>query len=121
MRENFGKITMAMMMLPRYRHQTLGDLQHLVLEPVPGAAAMLAAGGIGRGMRVAVLAQNCSDLYELLFACGRIGAIFIPLNWRLTAEEIAWVDAYHARVREVLAPRLTGEDWAWVERETQPL
>jgi hemolysin-activating ACP:hemolysin acyltransferase len=33
-RENFGKIVMAMMMLPRYRHQTLGDLQHLVLEPL---------------------------------------------------------------------------------------
>jgi len=33
-RESFGKIAMAMMMLPRYRHQTLGDLQHLVLEPL---------------------------------------------------------------------------------------
>lgn len=33
-RESFGKIAMAMMMLPRYRNQTLGDLQHLVLEPL---------------------------------------------------------------------------------------
>src|SRR5262245_45631296 len=33
-RESFGKIVMAMMMLPRYRHQTIGDLQHLVLEPL---------------------------------------------------------------------------------------
>lgn len=33
-RESFGKIVMAMMMLPRYRGQTLGDLQHLVLEPL---------------------------------------------------------------------------------------
>ena len=33
-RENFGKVVMTMMMLPRYRHQTLGDLQHLVLEPL---------------------------------------------------------------------------------------
>ena len=33
-RESFGKITMAMMMLPRYRNQTVGDLQHLVLEPL---------------------------------------------------------------------------------------
>ena len=47
-RESFGKVAMAMMMLPRYRHQTLADLQHLVLEPLirdriaiaqPGAAA----------------------------------------------------------------------------------
>lgn len=33
-RESFGQIAMAMMMLPRYRHQTLSDLQHLILEPL---------------------------------------------------------------------------------------
>lgn len=33
-RESFGKITMAMMLLPRYRNQTLADLQHLVLDPL---------------------------------------------------------------------------------------
>lgn len=33
-RETFGKIVMAMMMLPRYRRQTLEDLHHLVLEPL---------------------------------------------------------------------------------------
>jgi cytolysin-activating lysine-acyltransferase len=33
-RESFGKIAMAMMLLPRYRNQTLGDLQHLVLDPL---------------------------------------------------------------------------------------
>ncbi|MEM7701948.1 MAG: toxin-activating lysine-acyltransferase [Pseudomonadota bacterium] len=33
-RESFGKVVMSMMMLPRYRHQTLNDLQHLVLEPL---------------------------------------------------------------------------------------
>ena len=33
-RESFGKVVMSMMMLPRYRHQTLADLQHLVLDPL---------------------------------------------------------------------------------------
>lgn len=33
-RENFGKVVMAMMALPRYRHQSLADLQHLVLDPL---------------------------------------------------------------------------------------
>lgn len=33
-RESFGHVAMAMMMLPRYRHQTLGDLQHMLLEPL---------------------------------------------------------------------------------------
>lgn len=52
---------------------------------------------------------------------------FVPLDRKLidkgllTAEEIAWVDGYHAQVRALLAPRLTGEDLAWLERETQPL
>lgn len=52
---------------------------------------------------------------------------FVPLDRKLidkallTAEEIAWVDAYHAQVRALLSPRLEGEDLAWVERETAPL
>jgi len=33
-REAFGKVVMALMVLPRYRHQTLGDLQQMVLEPL---------------------------------------------------------------------------------------
>jgi hemolysin-activating ACP:hemolysin acyltransferase len=33
-RESFGKVVMAMMMLPRYGQQSLADLQHLVLEPL---------------------------------------------------------------------------------------
>ncbi|OBV11046.1 aminopeptidase P family protein [Erythrobacter dokdonensis] len=52
---------------------------------------------------------------------------FVPIDRKLidkallTASEIAWVDAYHAKVREVLSPRLSGDDLAWLERETQPL
>lgn len=52
---------------------------------------------------------------------------FVPLDRKLidvgllTAEEIAWVDGYHAQVRSLLSPRLAGEDLAWVERETAPL
>lgn len=33
-RETFGQVSMAMMALPRYRHQSISDLQHLVLEPL---------------------------------------------------------------------------------------
>ena len=39
----------------------------------------------------------------------------------LSAPEIAWLDAYHARVRETLAPRLDAEAAAWLERATAPL
>jgi cytolysin-activating lysine-acyltransferase len=33
-RESFGQVVMAIMNLPRYRHQSLGDLTQLVLEPL---------------------------------------------------------------------------------------
>jgi len=39
----------------------------------------------------------------------------------LTADEIAWLDAYHARVRAALADRLDDEDRAWLEAATAPL
>ena len=34
LRENFGKAVMAMMMVPRYKAQSLGDLQHIILDPM---------------------------------------------------------------------------------------
>ena len=32
--ESFGKVVMTLMMIPRYRHQTLADLHHLVMDPM---------------------------------------------------------------------------------------
>ncbi|MFI4998625.1 MAG: long-chain fatty acid--CoA ligase [Reyranellales bacterium] len=54
-------------------------------------AAALAALGIGKGDRVALLAPNCAEYFELQFACGRIGAIMLPLNWRLTVPELEYI------------------------------
>ena len=39
----------------------------------------------------------------------------------LTEAEIEWWNAYHARVLEVLAPQLEGEDLAWLEKACEPL
>ena len=39
----------------------------------------------------------------------------------MTAEEIAWLDAYHARVRAEIGPQLDGEARAWLEKATAPL
>ena len=41
-----------------------------------------------QGDRIAVLAPNTTDTFEVQFACGRTGAIFVPLNWRLAAPEL---------------------------------
>ena len=39
----------------------------------------------------------------------------------LTPAEIAWLDAYHARVREAIAPKVDRETAAWLTQATQPL
>lgn len=54
-------------------------------------AAGLAARGIGRGDRIAVVSQNRPEMMDALGAAARLGAIFLPVNWRLGAEEIAAV------------------------------
>ena len=46
---------------------------------------------IARGDRVAVLALNTTDTLEVQFACFRIGAVFLPLNNRLTAPELQFI------------------------------
>jgi fatty-acyl-CoA synthase len=46
---------------------------------------------IARGDRVAVLALNNTDTLEVQFACGRLGAVFVPLNTRLTVPELQYI------------------------------
>jgi acyl-CoA synthetase (AMP-forming)/AMP-acid ligase II len=54
---------------------------------VDAAAGALAAAGVDAGDRVAILMGNCPEYFELYFACSRMGAIAVPLNYRLTAGE----------------------------------
>ena len=43
--------------------------------------------GVKKGDRVAVLLYNCSEYAELYFGLAKIGAIIVPLNFRLKAKE----------------------------------
>src|SRR5689334_15294073 len=52
------------------------------------AGSFRSSFGIVPGDRIAVLAPNTTDTFEVQFACGRIGAIFVPLNWRLANAEL---------------------------------
>jgi fatty-acyl-CoA synthase len=54
-------------------------------------ASWLQAQGIEKGDRVAILSQNCAEFFELEFACAKIGAIELPLNWRLTKPELEYI------------------------------
>ena len=52
---------------------------------------------------------------------------FAPIDHRLiepsllNVEEIAWLDAYHTRVRTMLAPALDPGERAWLDTATKPL
>ena len=47
--------------------------------------------GVGRGDRVAILAANHPDYLVLLYACARLGAMLVPLNWRLAVPEQVFI------------------------------
>ena len=47
--------------------------------------------GVGKGDRVAILAKNRIEYLDLFFATGKLGAILVPLNWRLAAPELAYM------------------------------
>ncbi len=44
--------------------------------------------GIAPGERVAILAPNSSDYFEVLYGCAKVGAILACLNWRLAVPEL---------------------------------
>ncbi len=47
--------------------------------------------GVQKGDRVSILAHNSVVYIDLLFGLAKIGAIFAPLNWRLTARELTYI------------------------------
>jgi fatty-acyl-CoA synthase len=51
------------------------------------ARALKSELGVGRGDRVAILSLNRPDYLVLLYACARLGAMLVPLNWRLAVAE----------------------------------
>ena len=51
----------------------------------------LASRGIGPGDVVAVLMKNSTAFLELVFATSHIGAVFLPINYRLSADEVGYI------------------------------
>ncbi|MFE9580687.1 long-chain-fatty-acid--CoA ligase [Nocardia sp. NPDC006044] len=97
----------------------------------------LLALGIGHGSRVAYLGQESVYYYGLFFACARLGAVLVPINFRLTAPEVehivrdsgsalVLVDADAAEIARSAAPhvpavRLDGDEFAaWLSGIADP-
>ena len=60
-------------------------------ERVRRTAGALAGLGVGSGERVAWISGNHPSALETLYACGQLGAIWVPVNARLTVPEAEYV------------------------------
>jgi acyl-CoA synthetase (AMP-forming)/AMP-acid ligase II len=56
-----------------------------------GMAAALAARGVKKGDRVLVQSKNCNQMFESMFATFRLGAVWVPTNYRQTPGEVAYL------------------------------
>jgi fatty-acyl-CoA synthase len=54
-------------------------------------ANALTAQGIGYGDRVACLLNNCNQFFDIFFGTAKIGAVFVPINFRLAAREVSYL------------------------------
>ncbi|MDE1972912.1 MAG: long-chain-fatty-acid--CoA ligase [Hyphomicrobiales bacterium] len=95
------------------RRQTLADLLHRTAKRFPNKTAIicgdarwsyadfnavcnrlaagLAARGVGKGKRVAILSRNSHAFAALRFALARLGAVLVPINFMLKPEEAAFI------------------------------
>lgn len=93
--------------------QTLADIANILAQRHPNSKALifqdryltyleldrqsdrvanaLFNAGIQTGSRVGFLAKDGLPGYQILFGCAKIGAVLVPINWRLTAPEIAYI------------------------------
>jgi acyl-CoA synthetase (AMP-forming)/AMP-acid ligase II len=54
-------------------------------------AGGLSARGVGPGQVVGLLSYNCPEMLETIFAVNHLGAIAMPINWRLAAPEVRYI------------------------------
>lgn len=103
-RESFGNVVMTLMMLPRYRHQSLADLQHLVLEPLIRDRVAIAYPGktedkLAADMAGLAIWASVSDAVENKIR-EQIGAGVFPI--RLQPDD--WTSGENNWLLDVIAP-----------------
>ncbi len=104
---------------------TYGQLQ----ERIDRAATVLRDGGIRAGDRVGYLGFNHPAFLETMFAAARLGAIFVPLNFRLTGPELEFIindagchtmvaDSAHRAVLDTIRDDVPAQRWLGVENDS---
>lgn len=72
-----------------FEGQTVTHGEHLAR--VERLAAALSAAGAKAGDRIAIVADNSPNFIAAYGAAAWLGAILVPVNWRLSADEVAWI------------------------------
>lgn len=68
----------------RFTYKELDDHCNQVANGLKGL-------GVKKGDRVALLAMNSSEFVETFYAVAKIGAVCVPINWRLVPDELAFI------------------------------
>jgi fatty-acyl-CoA synthase len=87
--------------IPRKRAELHPDKRAIIFEDQPityrelnegvnRCAHLFQSKGILKGDRIAVVLLNCVEFLEAYFAAAKLGAIFVPLNWRLAPPELEY-------------------------------
>lgn len=83
-----------------HRRVSFGELQ----RDTTALSALLSARGIGAQCVVALLMKNSAAFLEFAIAVSRLGAVLLPLNYRLAADEVTYIVG-HADASLVIADR----------------
>ena len=98
---------------PTQPAESLGELTYReVARRARAVSAGLDALGIGEGERVAVVSHNSARVLELLYGVPSHGRVLVPVNFRLSAEEVSYI-VEHSGARVLIVdpevePTLTG-------------
>ncbi|WP_435201961.1 fatty acyl-CoA synthetase [Janibacter sp. GS2] len=98
----------------RFRDKTAiidGDTR-LSFREFDALATSVAAGLAGRGVtpgdRVALLSRNCADFAAVAWGAARLGAVLVPINFMLTADEVGYIVGDSEPVAFVAQPEFVG-------------
>ena len=75
--------------------------------------------GVQRGDRIAVLSHNCRDFVVAYFALAKLGAISVPINFMLSAAEVAYILGHSGASGYVVEDALAGTMLEAIERSAR--
>ena len=81
------------------------------------------SAGVGAGDVVGLLSYNCTEFLETIFAANHLGAIAMPINWRLAAPELRYI-LDHSEARALVCDEslvdLANDATRGMERDARP-